>query len=189
MAVRDITITGHRALHQPTKKVREITDEIRDLVRDMFDTMEAAEGVGLAANQVGIRLRLFVYDCPGPDEARYRGVVVNPVLERLDTPGPLDEDLDGEGCLSVPGEYFPLARHPRARVTGTDLDGNTVELEGEGLFARCLQHETEHLDGMLYVDRLTGPWKREAREAMKDRGWVNEGTTKWNPAALKAEDV
>ena len=165
MAVRDITITGHRALHQPTKKVREITDETRELVRDMFDTMEAAEGVGLAANQVGIRLRLFVYDCPGPDEARYRGVVVNPVLERLGVPEPLDEDLDSEGCLSVPGEYFPLARHPRARVIGTDLDG------------------------VLYVDRLTGPWKREAREAIKDRGWANDGTTKWDPATMKAEDI
>jgi peptide deformylase len=189
VAVREITVIGHRALHQPTKRVREVTDEVRTLVADMFDTMEAAEGVGLAANQVGVRLRIFVYDCPMPDGDNVRGVVVNPVLERLGTPQPLDEDEDGEGCLSVPGEWFPLARFPRARVTGTDLEGNEVVVEGEGLLARCLQHETDHLDGYLYVDRLTGPWKRAARESVKDRGWAEEGTTKWLPGALKAEDV
>lgn len=189
MAVRDITVIGHRALHQPTKRVREVTDEIRVLVQDMFDTMAAAEGVGLAANQVGSRLRIFVYDCPGEDGTRYYGAVINPTLERLGTPAPLDEENDGEGCLSVPGEFFPLARFPSARVTGSDLDGQPVELIGNGLFARCLQHETEHLDGTLYVDRLTGPWKREAREAVKDRGWVADGITKWDPSVLKAEKV
>jgi peptide deformylase len=189
VAVREITVVGHRALHQPTKRVREVTDEIRTLVADMFDTMEAAEGVGLAANQVGVRLRIFVYDCPLPEGERARGVVVNPVLERLGTPTPLDEEEDGEGCLSVPGEYFPLARHPQARVTGTDLEGNEVIVEGDGLLARCLQHETDHLDGMLYIDRLTGPWKREAREAIKDRGWAEEGILKWDPSATEASKV
>ncbi len=189
MAVREITVIGHQALHRPTKKVREVTDEIRALVDDMFDTMEAAEGVGLAANQVGSRLRLFVYDCPGPQDERYRGVVINPVLERLGAPTPLDEESDGEGCLSVPGEYFPLARFPQARVTGVDLDWQPVELTGSDLFARCLQHETEHLDGILYVDRLTGSWKREAREAARDRGWAARQVTKWDPSALKAEKV
>lgn len=189
MAVREITVVGHKALHQPTKKVREITDEIRTLVADMFDTMEAAEGVGLAANQVGVRLRIFVYDCPVGDGERARGVVINPVLERLGTPRPLDEEEDGEGCLSVPGEYFPLARYPRARVTGIDLDGNPVVVEGEGLLARCLQHETDHLDGLLYIDRLTGPWKREAREAIKERGWAEAGILKWDPATQEAAKV
>ncbi|QDO87422.1 peptide deformylase [Ornithinimicrobium ciconiae] len=189
MTVRDITVIGHRALHQPTKKVREVTDEVRELVADMFDTMEAAEGVGLAANQVGVRLRIFVYDCPVPGAENAKGVVINPVLERLGAPAPLDEEEDGEGCLSVPGEYFPLARHPQARVTGIDLDGNEVVIEGEGLLARCLQHETDHLDGLLYVDRLIGPVKREAREAAKDRGWAEHGVTKWDPTTTKAEDV
>lgn len=189
MTVRDITVIGHQALHQPTKKVREVTDEVRTLVADMFDTMEAADGVGLAANQVGVRLRIFVYDCPVPDGPNARGHIINPSLERLGTPAPLDADEDSEGCLSVPGEYFPLARHPRARVTGTDLDGNEVVIEGEGLLARCLQHETDHLDGTLYVDRLIGPLKREAREAAKDRGWAARGITKWDPTAGKAEDV
>lgn len=189
MAVRDITVIGHKALHQPTKKVREITDEIRTLVDDMFDTMEAADGVGLAANQVGVRLRLFVYDCPDASGTYHRGLVINPVLERLGTPAPLDEDEDGEGCLSVPGEYFPLARYPRARVTGTDLDGHEVVIEGDGTLARCLQHETDHLDGYLYVDRLTGPLKREAREAAKDRGWADRGITRWDPSTQKPDEV
>ena len=189
MTVREITIQGHKALHQPTKRVREVTEEVRTLVADMFETMEAADGVGLAANQVGVRLRIFVYDCPVPDGPNARGVVINPVLERLGTPSPLDEENDGEGCLSVPGEYFPLARYPRARVTGTDLDGNEVVVEGEGLLARCLQHETDHLEGYLYVDKLIGPIKRRAREAILDRGWVDRGVRKWDPAQTKAEDV
>ncbi len=189
MAVREITVIGHRALHQRTKRVREVTEEVRALVADMFDTMAAAEGVGLAANQVGARQRIFVFDCPVPDGPNARGVVVNPVLERLGTPQPLDEEQDGEGCLSVPGEWFPLARFPRARVTGTDLDDTEVVFEGEGLMARCLQHETDHLDGYLYVDKLTGPWKRRAREAVKDRGWELEAITRWDPSAGKAEDV
>lgn len=189
MAVREITVQGHRALHQPTKKVKDITDEVRTLVADMFDTMKAAEGVGLAANQVGVRLRIFVFDCPRPGEDNAYGVVINPVLERIGAPGPLDEEEDGEGCLSVPGEWFPLARFPQARVTGTDLEGNPIVLEGEGLWARCLQHETDHLDGYLYVDRLTGPWKSEAREAAKDRGWADSNITKWDPNTTKAEDV
>ena len=189
MAVREITVVGHRALHQRTKRVREVTDEVRTLVTDMFDTMTAAEGVGLAANQVGSRLRLFVFDCPTPEGPRARGVVLNPVLERLGTPGPLREEEDGEGCLSVPAEYFPLARHPRARVTGSDLDDAEVVVEGEGLLARCLQHETDHLEGQLFLDRLTGRWKRLAREAVKDRGWHEGGVTKWNPAVTKADQV
>lgn len=191
MAVREITVIGHKALHAKTKKVREITDDIRTLVADMYDTMAAADGVGLAANQVGSRLRIFVYDCPmpGEDTPNARGVVINPVLERLGTPGPLHPEDDGEGCLSVPAEWFPLARHPRARVTGTDLDGHEVVVEGEGLLARCLQHETDHLDGYLYVDRLIGPIKAEAREAIKERGWADDGVLKWNPATTKSEDV
>jgi len=171
VTVRDITVIGHRALHQPTKKVREVTDEVRELVADMFDTMEAADGVGLAANQVGVRLRIFVYDCPVPNEPNARGVVINPVLERLGTPAPLDPDEDGEGCLSVPGEYFPLARNPRARVTGTDLDGNEVVVEGEGLLARCLQHETDHLSGTVFGDRLSARARRQLDKKVEELAW------------------
>lgn len=192
MAVRPITIIGHKALHQPTKKVREVTDEIRTLVDDMFDTMEAAEGVGLAANQVGVRWRIFVYDCThdpeaGPDA---RGVVVNPVLEKEHvSPLSADPEADLEGCLSVPGESFPTARSDWARVTGTDLDGNAISVEGTGLLGRCLQHETDHLDGHLYVERLSPEDKRRARDAIKERGWEDQRILKWDPSTQKAEKV
>ncbi|WP_404372783.1 peptide deformylase [Kytococcus sedentarius] len=192
MAVRPITIIGHKALHQPTKKVREVTDEIRTLVDDMFDTMEAAEGVGLAANQVGVRWRIFVYDCThdpeaGPDA---RGVVVNPVLEKEHvSPLSADAEADHEGCLSVPGESFPTARSDWARVTGTDLDGNAISVEGTGLLGRCLQHETDHLDGHLYVERLSPEDKRRARDAIKERGWEDQRILKWDPTTQKAEKV
>lgn len=192
MAVRPITIIGHKALHQPTKKVKEVTDEVRTLVDDMFETMAAAHGVGLAANQVASRLRIFVFDCPAedPDAPNHVGVVVNPVLERgVVAPGEPDEDDGLEGCLSVPGENFPTARADWARVTGTDLDGNPVSYEGHGLFARCLQHETDHLDGKLYLDRLTPTQRALSRQAVKERGWLDERITKWDPAIQKADKV
>ena len=191
MAVRPITIVGHKALHAPTKRVKEITDDTRALVEDMFETMEAANGVGLAANQVGVKQRIFVFDCPD-DELGYnrRGVVINPKLEKGRVPaGEADEENDNEGCLSVPGEHFPTARADWAKVTGTDLDGNEIVIEGHGFFARMLQHETDHLDGYLYLDRLTPTMRLESREAVKDRGWQYDGITKWDPTELKAEDV
>jgi peptide deformylase len=192
MAVRPITIVGHKALHQPTKKVKEVTDEIRTLVADMFDTMEAANGVGLAANQVASRYRIFVFDCPSErgEDDNYVGVVITPVLTKGTVPpGEPDEDDGLEGCLSVPGEHFPTPRADWAKVTGTDLDGNPVEYEGTGLFARCLQHETDHLDGKLYLERLTPSQRDLSRQARKDRGWEAEGVLKWDPATQKADEV
>lgn len=189
MAVREITMIGHKALHQRTKRVREVTDEIRTLVADMFDTNDAADGAGLAANQVGARWRIFVYDCEDGEGVRQRGHVINPKLERGPV-RPLDEEDDWEGCLSVPGEGFPTARATWARVTGTDLDGNDVVIESDGgILARCLQHEVDHLDGSLYVDRLNPTWKAVARETVKDRGWADRGILKWDPTKKKAEKV
>lgn len=191
MAVRPITIVGHKALHAPTKRVKEITDDTRALVEDMFETMEAANGVGLAANQVGVKQRIFVFNCPDDELGENRrGVVINPKLEKGRVPaGEADEENDNEGCLSVPGEHFPTARADWAKVTGTDLDGNEIVIEGHGFFARMLQHETDHLDGYLYLDRLTPTMRLESREAVKDRGWQYDGITKWDPTELKAEDV
>lgn len=191
MAVRPITIVGHKALHAPTKRVKEITDDTRALVEDMFETMEAANGVGLAANQVGVKQRIFVFDCPDDELGENRrGVVINPKLEKgRVAAGEADEENDNEGCLSVPGEHFPTARADWAKVTGTDLDGNEIVIEGHGFFARMLQHETDHLDGYLYLDRLTPTMRLESREAVKDRGWQYDGITKWDPTELKAEDV
>jgi len=153
--VRPLTVMGAPVLARPCDEVTTFDDELRTLVADMFATMYAAGGVGLAANQVGVGLRVFVIDCPferGDEHAeRLVGHVVNPVLRILD-----DTPSDGgEGCLSVPGPRAELPRASRAEVTGLDVAGNPVRLEGPDLAARCLQHETDHLDGRLYVSRLS----------------------------------
>lgn len=190
MTVRPIVITGDPVLHNPTRRVDAVDDTIRELVQDMFETMAAANGVGLAANQIGVDLRLFVYDCPDDDGVLHRGVVINPVLETGPKPeGMPDDEDDWEGCLSVPGEAFPTGRADWAKVTGTDLEGGAVEVEGTGFLARCLQHETDHLDGIIYLDRLVGRHKRESKRAVRSRGWAADGITSWNPSDLDAEDV
>jgi peptide deformylase len=148
----------------------------------MFETMAAAHGVGLAANQIGVDLRLFVYDCPDDEGVRHRGVVVNPVLETSALPeGMPGPDDDYERCHSAPGESYPTGRADWAKVTGQDGDGNPVEAEGTGFFARCLQHETDHLDGYLYLDRLVGRYKREAKRMLRRNEWGVPGLS-WDPA-------
>ena len=188
MAVHPIRIVGDPVLHTPTRLVTQFGGELHALVSDMFDTMAAAEGVGLAANQIGVDLRLFVYDYKKDDQdVRYRGVVVNPVLETSERPETMpDPDNDWEGCLSVPGEQFPTGRASWAKVTGVDADGAPVTVEGTGLLARCFQHETDHLDGILYLNRLVGRYAREAKKMLKAQGWGVPGLA-WDPAAQPAE--
>jgi peptide deformylase len=160
-----VTMVGEAVLHRPCAPVTELgTPELHQLIDDMFLTMYAADGVGLAANQVGAGLRVFVYDCPDDDEVRHVGHIVNPVVDR---PGPGRVVLDeaAEGCLSVPGPVKDVARPAFARVRGVDRDGQPVVLEGEGYFARCLQHETDHLNGRLYIDQLA---KRDRRAALAE---------------------
>jgi peptide deformylase len=190
VAVRSIRIVGDPVLHTPTQPVTVFDDALRELVADMFDTMEAADGVGLAANQVGMSLRLFVYDCPDEERGeRVRGVVVNPVLETSDRPETMpDPDDDEEGCLSVPAEHFPTGRADWARVTGVGTAGEPVAVEGRGFLARCLQHEVDHLDGVIYIDRLLGRNRRAALKALKRNGWGVPGLA-WDPASLAAEEV
>ena len=190
MAVRPIRIIGDPVLHTPTAPVEKFDDELAALVEDMFETMAAADGVGLAANQIGVPLRLFVYDCPDEElRARVRGVVVNPVLETSERPeGMPDPDDDEEGCLSVPAEHFPTGRADWARVTGVDAAGEPVSVAGRGFLARCLQHETDHLDGVIYVDRLVGRNRRAALKTLKRNGWGSPGLA-WDPAAQRAEEV
>lgn len=190
MSVRPIRIVGDPVLHTPTRPVETVDDDLRTLVADMFDTMAAANGVGLAANQVGVPLRVFVYDCPDEQtRTRARGVVVNPTLETSPRPETMpDPEDDEEGCLSVPDEQFPTGRAVWARVTGTDLDGAPVTVEGTGFLARCLQHETDHLDGVIYLDRLVGRNQRAARKAVRRNGWGVPGLA-WDPATQEAEAV
>ncbi len=188
MAVRPIVILGDPVLHAPTTPVPigpdgSLPADLPDLVTDLYDTMAAANGVGLAANQIGVAQRVFVFDCADDRglTTRRRGVVINPVLETSAIPETMpDPDDDDEGCLSVPGESFPCGRATWARVTGLDADGNPVTFEGNGLFARMLQHETGHLDGFLYVDKLIGRHARAAKRAWKSNGWGVPGLS-WMP--------
>ncbi|MEJ5927702.1 peptide deformylase [Corynebacterium sp. H128] len=198
MTVRPIVIHGDPVLHQPTEPVTESPAELAELIADMFETMDRAHGVGLAANQIGVSKRLFVYNCPdveGPNgelkseseiEAQggefRRGCVINPELETSELPEsmPNDDGSEDEGCLSVPGESYPTGRADWARVTGTDEHGNPITLEGYGFFARCLQHEVGHLNGFVYTDTLIGRWKRLAKKTIKANGWNTAGQT-WTP--------
>ncbi|WP_016882708.1 MULTISPECIES: peptide deformylase [unclassified Rhodococcus (in: high G+C Gram-positive bacteria)] len=189
MAILPIRIVGDPVLHEPTEAVSQSPAELAEIIADMYDTMDAANGVGLAANQVGLPLRLFVYDCPDVDgdgrALRRRGCVVNPVLETSERPETMpDPDDDVEGCLSVPGEQFPTGRAEWAKVTGTDADGNAVEIEGHGFFARMLQHEVGHLDGFLYVDMLVGRNARAAKKTIKRAGWGVPGLS-WVPGTVE----
>ncbi|WP_131737623.1 peptide deformylase [Actinomadura roseirufa] len=162
--VRAITLVGTPVLHRPCRPVEEFDAALAELAEDMFASMYAAKGVGLAGNQVGVDLRIFVYDCPDEDGEHHKGVVVNPVLE---LPALEDRRLDDgdEGCLSVPGPYAPLARPDHATVHGFDLTGEPLTVEGTGLLARCLQHETDHLEGKVFIDRLS---KRARKKVLKE---------------------
>jgi peptide deformylase len=177
VAILPIRIVGDPILHTAASPVPvgddgSLPEDLAELIANMYETMDAANGVGLAANQVGVSLRLFVYDCAEERgrTARRRGVVINPLLETSDVPETMP-DPENEGCLSVPGESFPTGRAKWARVTGLDADGNPITLEGTDLFARMLQHETGHLDGTLYLDRLVGRYARSAKRMMKANGW------------------
>ncbi|MFB4304573.1 peptide deformylase [Actinomadura sp. GTD37] len=162
--VRPITLVGTPVLHQACRPVEEFDAALRELADDMFASMYEANGVGLAANQVGVGLRLFVYDCPDEDGERRKGAVANPVLE-LPTLENRRLDDDDEGCLSVPGPHARLARPDRATVHGFDMEGTAITVEGTGLLARCLQHETDHLEGKLYIDRLSA---RARKKVLKE---------------------
>jgi peptide deformylase len=158
--------------------------DLRRLVDDMFDTLYVAEGVGLAANQIGVDRRVFVYDCPDDDGRWHAGVVVNPRLadrgaERENT----ERKVADEGCLSVPGQYHPTPRATAARVVGLDLTGTPVEIEAEGFLARCFQHEIDHLNGHLYLELLSGDRVRDARAELT-AGWQRTAGTdgSWLPA-------
>lgn len=153
--VLPITRWGTPVMHAMTRPVTSFDDELHTLLRDMFATMEAAEGVGLAATQVGVDLSVFVFDCPDDDHIRRVGVICNPIVE---LPVGKDRRLDSaeEGCLSLPGAYITLARPDLAICRGVDAFGDPIEVTGTGLLARCLQHETDHLNGTVFGDRLPG---------------------------------
>ncbi|MEU7908643.1 peptide deformylase [Actinoplanes sp. NPDC049118] len=155
---RPITRYGNPVLHRRCAEVTVFDDDLQQLVADMFASMAAAEGVGLAANQIGVDARVFVVDCPDATEVNIVAHVVNPVLH---LPEGRALEVDSEGCLSVPGVRADVGRPGVAHVTGVDMHGEPVRIDGTGLLARCLQHETDHLDGLLYVDRLPAKQRKK----------------------------
>ncbi|MEU5950810.1 peptide deformylase [Streptomyces sp. NPDC047525] len=168
-SVRRVTVVGEEVLSRPCLEVTEFgTAELSALIDDMFLTMYVADGAGLAANQVGVALRLFVYDCPDDDGIRHVGHIVNPVLD-LPDPGSRRLVDEFEGCLSVPGATMAVPRPDRSVVRGSDKDGNPLVIEGMGYFARCLQHEADHLVGHTYLDRLSKRDRKDALRQMEDR--------------------
>ena len=162
MVERAIRIFGDPVLKTPTDRIGEIDDGVRALVRDLLDTVALPGRAGVAATQIGVGLRAFSYNVDGTI-----GYILNPEL--ITTSGEYRE-VD-EGCLSVPGLWYPTRRYEQATVRGTDLDGKTVELSGTGLMAQALQHECDHLDGKLYIDRLEGDARRDAMRAIRASDW------------------
>lgn len=164
--VRPITRWGTEVMHRPNQPVEAYDAELRGLVADMVATMYAADGVGLAACQIGVDRAVFVFDCPDDTGRRTVGVVCNPVLT---LPEGRERHLDDgeEGCLSYPGAFVPCARPDAATVTGTGLEGQPVEYAGTGMLARCLQHETDHTQGTVFGDRLPTKARKKLQKEME----------------------
>ncbi len=180
MTVLPIVISGEPVLHRPAEPVSEFDEELRRLVDDMFETTVAAPGVGLAAPQVGVGKRVFVWMYEDQDEAPAQGVAINPELWIAPPDPGLPDDDEVEGCLSFPGERFALRRSPAALMRAQDIDGRPFEVRASGWFARILQHEFDHLNGLLYVDRLVHPESRGAQKAERRNGWGAPGLS-WMP--------
>jgi peptide deformylase len=180
MAVLPIIITGDPVLHTPANPVTAFDRSLNTLVTDMFETMEEAPGVGLAAPQVGVSQRIFVYDWIDDDDTRWRGVAINPELWHTPTPIHEPNEADEEGCLSIPGERFGLVRADRVILRAVDLDQKPFEIEASGWLARIFQHEYDHLDGVLYADRLREPDAKAAAKAIRKQGWGQPGNA-WLP--------
>jgi peptide deformylase len=162
VSVREIRLFGDPVLKTVSDPVVVIDDRIRGLVEDLLDSVRLPGRAGVAASQIGVNLRAFSYNVDGRI-----GYILNPEIVELSG----EPQLVDEGCLSVPGLWFPTMRHPFARAKGTDLDGNVVEVSGTGVMAQALQHEIDHLDGLLYLDRLDKPARREAMKQVRESDW------------------
>jgi peptide deformylase len=161
VSVLPIRKLGDPVLREPCRDVEVFDELMHRLYRDMLETMYDAPGVGLAAPQIGLSLRFFVYDA---NDGKGPSAVANPVLSEPD-----GEQLEEEGCLSVPNLWYPTARSERIRVIGQDLEGRPMSLVGEGLLARIFQHETDHVNGTLFIDRLSEEERRQAMAELRER--------------------
>ncbi|ALA67364.1 peptide deformylase [Corynebacterium lactis] len=162
MAIREVRVFGDPVLLSKADTVTDFDGTLSHLIDDMFDTMDDEQGVGLAANQVGVLQRVFVYDCEGT-----RGHIVNPQWEAIG-----EETVhETEGCLSIPGVNGAVTRFAKVRVTGQDRTGTPVSFEADGLLSRCVQHESDHLDGVLFLKRLTGDERKTAMRSLREQDW------------------
>lgn len=158
MTIRQIRIVPDPVLRTPCDPIREITPAVRSLVEDLLETVNDPGRAGLSANQIGISLRAFSYNIEG-----HIGYILNPVIEELS-----GEQYGDEGCLSVPRLWYKTRRADYARAKGIDLDGKTIVLEGNGLMARMIQHECDHLDGHVYLDRLEKDVRKQALRQLRN---------------------
>lgn len=162
MTERQIRLFGDPVLRSACDPIAPGDPRVKGLIEDLIETVEVPGRAGVAANQIGVGLRAFSYNIDGEV-----GYIINPVLAEVSG----EPELVDEGCLSVPGFYFLRKRYPFARATGIDLDGNAVELAGEGIMAQALQHETDHLDGHLFIEGLEPETKREAMRLIRQAPW------------------
>jgi peptide deformylase len=159
---RPIRLFGDPVLKTVSAPVEQVDDRVRALVTDLLDSVRLPGRAGVAASQIGVNVRAFSYNVDGEV-----GYILNPVI--VEVTG--EPELVDEGCLSVPGLWHKTPRHPFARVRGIDLDGTEIELSGSGLMAQALQHETDHLDGILYLDRLEKDERRAAMKEVRESDW------------------
>jgi peptide deformylase len=159
---RQIRLLGDPVLKTASDPIGTIDDRVRGLVEDLVDSVMLPGRAGVAASQIGVNLRAFSYNIDGDV-----GYILNPVVVELSG----EPELVDEGCLSVPGLWYPTKRYPFARVAGINLDGEPIEVSGFGLMAQALQHETDHLDGLLYLDRLDKESRRAAMKEVRESDW------------------
>ena len=190
MSVRPIVIAGESILHRPSALVESFDADVAPLAQDMIDTMQEAPGVGLAAPQIGVDAAVFVWNYSGyssfdslygpalglGEPCPSSGVVVNPCLELFwdegrVLPAEIELERESEGCLSLPGYSFPLRRATRAILKGWTPEGEPVLIEAIGWLARIFQHEFDHLQGIVYIERLSEPWASQARAVAEAKGW------------------
>lgn len=162
MTVREIRLFGDPVLKTVSDPIVNFDDKTKSLIQDLIDTTKLPGRAGVAAPQIGVNLRAFSYNVDG-----VVGYLINPTL--IEVSG--QKLLVDEGCLSVPGLWHKTPRYEFAKAVGVDLDGNTVELEGSGLMAQALQHECDHLDGLVYLDRLEDDERREAMKNLRATDW------------------
>ncbi|HYI31899.1 MAG TPA: peptide deformylase [Glaciibacter sp.] len=162
MPARPIRLLGDPVLKTVSDPIGTVDARVRGLVDDLLDSVRLPGRAGVAAAQIGVNLRAFSYNVDGDI-----GYILNPTIVVLSG----EPELVDEGCLSVPGLWYPTKRYPFARVTGMDLDGNPIELSGTGVMAQALQHETDHLDGVLYLDRLDKENRRSAMKEVRESNW------------------